>query len=101
MNSSASPFQGQPSSAASLIVRHVEQSESGPRLAKIAIERPTLVQLSPGAVIIEMRSALNLRRSVLAREVGLHDDTLKRWERDRVQFDRADLIRHLLARAGR
>jgi ribosome-binding protein aMBF1 (putative translation factor) len=96
--SSAPTLPGDPSSVGSLVVRHVTQGEAGPALAKLANPRVLSVQRATvGEAMTAIRvHKLGLSRARLAVHMGMHEDTLRRYERDELQMDRAEVFRQML-----
>jgi ribosome-binding protein aMBF1 (putative translation factor) len=96
--SSAPAFDHEPSSEGLRLVRHVTQSASGPSVAKLANPRVLSVQRATvGEAMTAIRvHKLGLSRARLAVHMGMHEDTLRRYERDELQMDRAEVFRQLL-----
>jgi len=96
--SSHASLESVPSSVGSLLVRHIDQDGTSPGLAKPVNSRVLSVQRATvGEAMTAIRvHKLGLSRARLAVHMGMHEDTLRRYERDELQMDRAEVFRQML-----
>ncbi|MBI4864495.1 MAG: helix-turn-helix domain-containing protein [Candidatus Riflebacteria bacterium] len=66
-------------------------------LRRVKVERPPRFNVG-GAVIAEIRNALNLSRSVFARKLHINERTLEKWEQGRAKPNNQAVALILLAK---
>lgn len=71
-------------------------SNMGPGLAKC--HRTNLAAHGVGPTLRAMRCALGLSRDDLAAALGTSRRTIRRWELDQIQIDRAEAMKWMLSR---